>query len=130
MADISHRNEMLTEPLKMTELQVQELRVKLKNFEKDHRSLVHATNRHVALDEQYTQLQIDHDAMLKEYAQVQEERDELYNTFEDTVLSVQEKSNRKNVALKNILDDQLDQFESKKVCFVLDFVHLVLVILL
>lgn len=115
--EIKKKNAMLSEPLKKTEKAVQELQLKLTNFDKDKASLKHARARLAAAQETLKSLQAKQATLKQMYAQAEEERARLYEQFEGTVLKVQNKSDSKNVVLEKMLDEYRDIFEVKKAQF-------------
>merc|ERR1719296_315223 len=117
MEDIDKKNAMLSEPLKKTEKQVQELQLKLQNFDKDKASLKHARARLAAAQETFKTLTTKQKTLMDLYSEAELERDRLYAEFEGTVLKVQYKSNDKNVVLERMLDEYRDIFEVKKAQF-------------
>lgn len=117
MEEIRKKNAMLNDPLKKTEKQVQELQLKLTNFDKDKASLKHARARLAAAQETLKSLQAKQASLKQLYAQAEEERDRLYSNFEGTVMNVHTRSNNKNVVLEKMLDEYRDIFEVKKAQF-------------
>lgn len=117
MEEIRRRNEQLTEPLQEAEANVKELREELQNYEKDKASLKHAKSRLVVLEDHYKSLADQHKELNAEYARMQGERDQMYQTFEETVIRVQQKSGAKNVKLEQMLYEYQNYFEQKKAQF-------------
>lgn len=114
MEEIERKNAMLTEPLEATKKEVEELQLKLQNFDKDKASLKHARARLAAAEELSKELQAKQKRLKDLYAEGESERDRLYATFEDTVNKVQFQSNDKNVILEKMLEEYRDIFEVKK----------------
>jgi len=117
MEEIEKKNAELSEPLAATQQEVADLQEKLKNYEKDKISLRHARARLASLQEHYKKLQEDHKTLKTQYTGTEQERDRLYDTFEETVLKVHGKSNMKNLILEKMLDEYKDVFEVKKAQF-------------
>mmetsp|Transcript_1994 Transcript_1994/g.2676 ORF Transcript_1994/g.2676 Transcript_1994/m.2676 type:complete len:474 (-) Transcript_1994:217-1638(-) len=117
MEEIERKNQELSKPLEETQQEVAELQEKLKNYDKDKISLKHARNRLSSLQEYYKKLQEDNKALKASYAMTEAERDRLYDSFEETVLTVHGKSNLKNQILEKMLDEYKDVFEVKKAQF-------------
>ncbi|CAM9270974.1 unnamed protein product [Phaeothamnion confervicola] len=103
MQDISQENKRLSEPLAVAVAEVAELRASLKDRAKDRLSLANATARLRLLDgqlEEVTETQAELEAT---FAAVEQQRDELYDRFEDAVRRVQQRSDFKNVVLERRL---------------------------
>ena len=94
-----------------------ELKVKLKTYEKDKTSLAHARARTVVLEEQLRKLRGEHKRMEVEYKTVQDECKELYDTFQDVVVTVQKRAQARNRELSGFLGDRKRVFETKKAQF-------------
>lgn len=117
MEEIERKNAMLSEPLEATQKEVKELQLKLHNFDKDKASLKHARARLMGAEETSKTLQNRIGRLKEMYTEAEAERDRLYATFEDTVLTVQHNSNDKNVILEKMLEEYRDIFEVKKAQF-------------
>jgi DNA repair exonuclease SbcCD ATPase subunit len=115
--EIQQKNDELNKPLEETKAIIEGLSRDLKNYDKDKASLRHARARLSTLEEQYKQMQVAHELLLQQYRQLEDERDTLYTTFEDTVIDVQRRSAAKNQVLEKMLDEYQDIFEAKKVQF-------------
>lgn len=114
MEDISTENKRLSEPLAQAQSEVQELQHKLQNFEKDKRSLKLSRARLLVLDHTLKSMTTQHEDLERKFKEVEMERDNLYLTFEDTILAVQKKSNAKNVMLEKKLDSYTERYSRKK----------------
>lgn len=115
--EIKNKNEELSKPLAEAEAEVKDLRDKLKSYEKDKVSLKHAKARMLVLEEQYKSITAEHKMLRGTYQQVEDERNRLYGSFEDTVHSVQHRSGAKNKVLEKMLDEYKDIFQVKKAQF-------------
>lgn len=114
MGDLSQRNERLNDPLRSAQQHVHELRVKLKNFAKDRESLRQARARLTVLETQYKSEQQEHRTLVDQYSGLERERNRLYDSFEQTVMNVHQRSNRRNQVLEKVLEEYGDVFETKK----------------
>lgn len=114
MADIAQENKQLLEPLKVAVKQVEELRRDLKDYEKDKLSLKNAKARLKTLSSRYGRLQNQHGSLEEKVAKVNDERQQLLDSFESTVKQVQRKSVMKNVQLQQVLDRKANDFETRK----------------
>ena len=65
------------------------------------------------LEEQWKQLNREHEGLGLKYKEVEKERDELYSSFESTVATVHRKSDFKNLKLSKKLDTLTDDFNKK-----------------
>ena len=117
IAEYTQRNSQLEEPKQEAERVVAELKVKLKTYEKDKTSLAHARARTVVLEEQLRKLRGEHKRMEVEYKTVQDECKELYDTFQDVVVTVQKRAQARNRELSGFLGDRKRVFETKKAQF-------------
>lgn len=114
MEDISTENKRLLEPLAQAQSEVQELQHKLQNFEKDKRSLKLSRARLLVLDHTLKSTTAQHEDLERRFNEVEMERDNLYLTFENTILAVQKKSNAKNIILEKKLDSYTERYSRKK----------------
>jgi len=113
MHDISQENKRLSEPLAAALKDVQELRHELKDKEKDMLSLRNAKARLAMLEEQVKRLAEDHRKMEDEYLQVETERNQVYDSFEHTVQSVQRRSDFRNLVLERKLENMQNNLNKK-----------------
>merc|ERR1711968_363014 len=88
MHDISLENQRLKEPLTIAVAEVADLRAQLKDREKDRLSLRNAKARLQLLESQLATLHGEHSGTATEYANVEKERDELFNSFEASVKQI------------------------------------------
>lgn len=111
------KNGPLNEDLEQKKKDVAELQAKLKNFLKQKASLAHAEAGLKVMEEQYEDLTQQHAGLRNNFSMLQKERDHLYQTFEETVLSVRGRSERRNDRLAQVLEEKKDQFEAKMAQF-------------
>lgn len=112
MYDVSLENKRLSEPLAKAQKDVGVLKAQLRDRDKDRMSLRNAKARLVVLDGLYTELQDKQFAMEEEFRRVEQERDELYASFETSVRRMQEQSDLKNVLLEQkiqSMENSIDQ---------------------
>jgi ubiquitin len=117
MHDISQENKRLSEPLAAALKEVQELRHELKDKEKDMLSLRNAKARLAMLVSQYQSLETDHGTMDAEYKKVETERNQVYDSFEHTVQSVQRRSDFRNLVLERKLENMEEHMGKKSTQF-------------
>ncbi|KAL7748350.1 hypothetical protein RI367_006311 [Sorochytrium milnesiophthora] len=113
MADITAENKRLSEPLQLARAEGEQLRRQLTNYEKDKMSLRNAKARLKVCEEQCTQLQWEHEVLEQRFAQVQKERDELYDQFVGRIAQVQQKTAFKNLVLEKKLTSLKESLEKK-----------------
>jgi len=114
MTEIAQENKRLSEPLQKALKEVEMQRHQLANYEKDKTSL-HLTKMRLAdTDKQLKNLEWDHEVITQRFAQVQKERDELYEKFESSIYDVQQKSGLKNLMLERKLTALSEQLEKKE----------------
>eukprot|EP00941_MAST-03F_sp_MAST-3F-sp1_P006269 g6269.t1 len=97
---ISQENKRLMEPLGVAVQEVQALKEKLRDREKDNLALTNSEARSKSVLKEIKRAQEKLKGMEKKFASVLKERDELRATFEETVRTVQRKSEIKNLMLR------------------------------
>jgi hypothetical protein len=97
MADITAENKRLSEPLQVALAEGDALKKELAHYEKDKISLQSAKARLKFLEDKYKQSTWEHEVLEQRFAQIQKERDELYEHFVDRIISVQQKTGFKNL---------------------------------
>lgn len=90
----------LSEPLQVALAEGDALKRELAHYEKDKLSLQNAKARLKVLEEKYKQSTWEQEVLEQRFAQVQKERDELYEQFVDRIISVQQKTGFKNLVRK------------------------------
>lgn len=114
MYDISQENKRLSEPLAAAVQEVSRLKHELKDEEKDKLSLKNANSRLLLLERQLTQLRQKHQEASDEYERVESERNQIYDSFEHTIHTVQRKSEFKNMVLEQRLGMMNDVHTKKE----------------
>jgi len=114
MMDISQENKRLKDPLAVAVKEVEHLKHELKDSEKDRLSLRNAKARLVLLDQQLKGLKMEHAQMQEQHEKVEMERNQVYDSFEHTVRSVQRRSDFRNLVLERKMDSLQDQFDKKQ----------------
>lgn len=115
MADIMTENKRLTEPLNKALAEVDECRRQLANYEKDKASLANCKSRLRVQEEQLSTLTWDHEVVQQRFAQVEKERDELYDKFVKTIYDVQQKSGFQHLLLQKKVGALTEKMEKKDV---------------
>lgn len=113
MADIMSENKRLTEPLNKALAEVDECRRQLANYEKDKASLGNCKSRLRVQEEQLNALTWEHEVVQQRFAQVEKERDELYDKFVKTIYDVQQKSGFQHLILQKKVGALVDKMEKK-----------------
>jgi len=113
MHDVSQENKRLSEPLAAALHEVEHLRYELKDEHKDKLSLRHAQARLAFLTRQIQELR-DAQAELKmRYRALEQERNALYDSFEQAVQTIHKKGECKNLILEQRLAAMDDQHARK-----------------
>jgi predicted transcriptional regulator len=89
----------LSEPLQVALAEGDSLKKELAHYEKDKLSLHNAKARLKVLEEKYKQSTWEHEVLEQRFAQVQKERDELYEQFVERIINVQQKTGFKNLVI-------------------------------
>lgn len=117
MAEISQENKKLFEPLAVTVKEVEQLKYELRDAAKDRMSLKNARARLHVLRETLKKKKAQLGSDEEEFHAVEKERDELYDTFESTVKSVQRRSEFKNLVLERKLEQLQTTFDQRQTQF-------------
>lgn len=115
MTDIMAENKRLTEPLNKALAEVEECRRHLSNYEKDKVSLSNCKSRLKVQGEQLNALTWEHEVVQQRFAQVEKERDDLYDKFVKTIYDVQQKSGFQHLLLQKKVGALQDKMEKKDV---------------
>jgi len=97
------QNQKLSEPLEQVTKEIAHFQGLLKERVKDQKALRNAKSRLAAINKSSKSLSTQYTQLEEEYSKVERERDNLYNTFEDTVNRVQQQSEFQNQALEQRL---------------------------
>ena len=87
----------MSEPLQTALAEGEVLKRELNHYEKDKLTLRNAKARLKVLEEKHKQSTWEQEILEQRFAQVQKERDELYEQFVDRIISVQQKTGFKNL---------------------------------
>merc|ERR1711939_150001 len=101
MLKISQENKNLVEPLHNALNKVEDHRQQLKNYEKDKNSLKQGKARLTQLQHQLRQRQKDYGTLEATFEQVEAERNQLYEQFEEVVQGVRLAAAQKGAALED-----------------------------
>merc|ERR1711998_204256 len=115
MLKISQENKNLVEPLHNALNKVEDHRQQLKNYEKDKNSLKQGKARLTQLQHQLRQRQKDYDTFESTFEQVEAERNQLYEQFEEVVQGVRLAAAQKGAALEEKMQNAMSQFEQREV---------------
>jgi len=115
MLQISTENKNLVEPLHDALNQVEDHRQQLKNYEKDKASLKHGKSRLAQLQLQYRQRKKDKDSLESLFNQVEAERNQLYEQFDEVVHGIRLTAAQKGAALEEDLSNAANQFQQREV---------------
>eukprot|EP01062_Namystynia_karyoxenos_P063147 TRINITY_DN55969_c0_g1_i1.p1 TRINITY_DN55969_c0_g1~~TRINITY_DN55969_c0_g1_i1.p1 ORF type:complete len:470 (+),score=264.20 TRINITY_DN55969_c0_g1_i1:94-1503(+) len=115
MYEIAQENKKLKDPLGKAEKEVDSLRHQLANYEKDKMSLQNARSRLRVLEQQYKQLERDHESLKAKYKSVDDDKTSLVTRFQDSLRIVQDLAGSKNKTMQQRLDDIKVSLEKKDV---------------
>lgn len=114
MYEIAQENKRLHEPLDKATKDVESLTKQLANYEKDKQSLKQTKARLRDTEKALKNLEWEHEVYQQRMEKMQEERDDLYNKFEQSVHNVQQKSGLKAMMLERKLGAVESQLERKE----------------
>jgi len=103
LLDYVQENEKLSEPLSRVSAEIAELQMHLKERTKDQMGLRNASSRLNSINKQTIALRTTQHHLEEEYMKMEKERDDLYNSFEDSIRRVQQQSDFHNQALEQRL---------------------------
>jgi hypothetical protein len=115
MYEISQENKRLSEPLTAAIQEVEHLRHELKDEQKDQLSLRNAKLRLVHLTEQLNELVQKQQELKNNLKIIENDRNLLYDTFEQTIQTIQKKGACKNLILEQRVAKMEDQFDIKQI---------------
>ena len=115
MYEIAQENKRLSEPLQNALKEVESLRHQLANYEKDKMSLEQTKARLAEATRQLRNLEWEYEVFTQKFTQVEKERDELYDRFENSIYSMQQKSGLRNMLLEKRLESLHGELEKKDV---------------
>merc|ERR1711939_1133754 len=115
MLKISQENKNLVEPLHNALNKVEDHRQQLKNYEKDKNSLKQGKARLTQLQHQLRQREKDYGTLEATFEQVEAERNQLYEQFEEVVQGVRLAAAQKGAALEDKMQSAMSSFEQREV---------------
>ena len=113
MFEIAQENQKLSEPLVKALKDVDTLKMELQHYEKDKLSLKDSKAKVLVYEKELKTTMWEHEVLSQRFAQVQRERDELYEKFESTIYDVQQKSGFRNLLLEKKLTAVEETLEKK-----------------
>ncbi|CAI7993563.1 Dynein regulatory complex subunit 4 [Geodia barretti] len=113
LAETQAENRRLQDPLQKAREELAELHKQLSSYERDKVSLANAKARLKVQESELKSLRWEHEVLEQRFAQVQQERDELYTRFTKAIHEVQQKSGLKNLLLEKKLSTLTDTLEKK-----------------
>ena len=99
LLDYVQENQKLSEPLAMVTAEIAELQALLRERTKDQMALRNAHSRLSALGKSSAEMRRDLESLEEEYFKVEKERDQLYNSYEESIEKMQQQSEFHNQAL-------------------------------
>merc|ERR1711959_577410 len=115
MLKISQENKNLVEPLHNALNKVEDHRQQLKNYEKDKNSLKQGKARLGQLQHQLRQRQKEYETLESTFEQVEAERNQLFEQFEEVVQGVRLAAAQKGSTLEEKMQGLMGQFEQREV---------------
>eukprot|EP01041_Mallomonas_annulata_P001513 gene1513-2913_t len=103
LLDYTQENQKLSEPLSKVSAEIADLQAQLKERTKDQMALRNANSRLAAVGKQGSEIKRKMQELEDEYARVEKERDELYNSFAESIQRVQQQSEFHNQSLESRL---------------------------
>ncbi|KAL0205563.1 hypothetical protein P9112_000870 [Eukaryota sp. TZLM1-RC] len=116
MFEVCQDNKRMREPLQQVQTEVERLRQQVASHDKDKASLSSTKARLKDTEGQLKRLSWEHEVLLQKFTQLEKERDDLYNSFEDLVQQIQQKAGLRNLMLHkkvSVLSDELDRKETQ-----------------
>lgn len=114
MHDVSQENKRLSEPLAAALQEVEHLRHELKDEQKDKLSLRNAKARLLYLAQQVHEIKQKQTELRAKYKALENDRNMLYDTFEQTVQTIHKKGECKNLILEQRLATMDEQHSRKE----------------
>jgi hypothetical protein len=99
LLDYVQENQKLSEPLAMVTAEIAELQALLRERTKDQMALRNAHSRLASIGKNCTDFRREQEVLEEEYSKVERERDQLYNSFEESIDRVKQQSEFHNQAL-------------------------------
>ncbi|XP_062702641.1 dynein regulatory complex subunit 4 [Aedes albopictus] len=113
-SEVMAENRRLVEPLKQSQSELVELRKKLQYYDRDKATLNRVKTRLGATQKQLSSLKLESDVLQMRCEKLVEERDQLKNMFEKSILELQQKSGLKNSLLERKLEYIEKQTEQRE----------------
>ncbi|XP_055634039.1 dynein regulatory complex subunit 4 [Toxorhynchites rutilus septentrionalis] len=113
-SEIIAENRRLVEPLKQAQTELIELRKKLQYYDRDKATLNRVKTRLSSTQKQLSSLKLESDVLQMRCEKLVEERDQLKNMFEKSILELQQKSGLKNSLLERKLEYIEKQTEQRE----------------
>jgi len=115
MADLTHENKELSEPLAKKLEEKHELEDKLKSYTKDKMALKNLRAHHRQLDERIVEAKQEYRTTEDRFRKLEKERDDIYRRFQKAVRDIQRKAELgKNAVLEKKLETLTAQFDEKQ----------------
>ena len=103
LLDYVQENQKLSEPLAKVTAEIVELQTSLRERTKDQMAFRNAHSRLATIGKNSSDLRANQQSLEEEYAKVERERDQLYNSFEESIQRVQQQSEFHNQSLEQRL---------------------------
>jgi len=112
MTDLQQKNKQLSEPLRKANQDVDRLLEELRVYELDKKRLHEVKEKIRESETTLHRMEFQHEVLHQQLKQIQEERDNLYLKFQNSIYEVQQKSGLKNLILEKKLDTVEEALET------------------
>merc|ERR1719236_427134 len=112
MFDLQQKNKQLSEPLRKANQDVERLQEELRLYELDKKRLHEVKEKIRESETTLHRMEFQHEVLHQQLKQIQEERDNLYLKFQNSIYEVQQKSGLKNLILENKLNTVEEALET------------------
>lgn len=116
MAEVMTENKRLSEPLHAALNECELLKKQVQNYEKDKMALRNTKGRLKQIEEQFKEIEWQHEVLKQRFTKIEAERDDLKARFVEKLVSIQQKTGLKSMILeKKVLSlrEDLERNEAK-----------------
>lgn len=120
MAEVMSENKRLSEPLHAALNECEVLKKQVQNYEKDKMALRNTKGRLKMVEEQFKDLEWEHEVLKQRFSQVEKERDEIKAKFVEKLVSIQQKTGLKSMILEKKVQTLKSDLEKKEALLKVD----------
>jgi chromosome segregation ATPase len=113
MAEVMAENKRLSEPLHAALNECELLKKQVQNYEKDKMALRNTKGRLKLVEDQYKELEWQHEVLRQRFGQLEKERDELKAKFVEKLVTIQQKTGLKSMILEKKVQSLQEDLEKK-----------------